>query len=71
MNKDNITYSFSTALRMMRYGGAKMRSVLWTSKPNAYVTVKGGSLCQTIDGITVSNCDLYSKEILGSWVEVK
>lgn len=63
------TYTFSRALHLVRYGGKKMRSIFW--KSTHYIEVS------PIFGL-VRNCGEYmedgkliSKEIMGSWVEVK
>jgi hypothetical protein len=63
-----ITYTFSTALRMMRYGGKKMR----------YIESDIVYFCNGFNELRYINSDGYigiavlsSTIIMGSWVEVQ
>lgn len=62
------TYSFSTALRMMRYGGKKMKSKNWKSE--RYAFVKDDLIFQNNNGL-IAPIAISSQDIMGSWVEVK
>lgn len=63
------TYTFSRALHMMRYSGAKMKNVNW--KSNCYVAVNPfGDLNRYGQGY-IELLHLSSMEIMGNWVEVK
>jgi len=64
---------------MMRYGGKKMRSVLWDmwsdengSSDGCYAKVKDGSfVIMWNEEFEAKNQTLNCEEIMGSWVEVK
>jgi len=65
-----MTYTFSRALHMMRYGGAKMKLEKW-EKDN-YLKVEDGIILETTDdGEEWFGTVLLSSEILGNWEEVK
>jgi hypothetical protein len=71
------TYTFSTALRMMRYGGKKMRPLGDTD--DYWIIVENNKLvgCGKIDGnsILLNENNMASwftpDDIMGSWIEVK
>lgn len=63
------TYTFSRALHLMRYAGAKMRCTLW--RGSAYLFVRNGELLFTLSGDMFTEADLDGAEIMGSWVEVE
>lgn len=63
------TYTFSTALRMMRYGGKKMKPISWKSGCYVEVSVVFGLVRNCVR--YTEECTLSSEEILGSWIEVK
>lgn len=70
------TYTFSRALHMMRYGGAKMRSLKWPRGSELdYVFVQNGDLMFSdgtyVEEVTYKMCLFPSLEIMGSWVEVQ
>ena len=60
-----ITYTFSRALHLMRYGGKKMKFDGWQEGIFIYVNM----------GMMFFDCGrqatLTQREIMGSWVEVK
>ena len=60
-----VTYTFSRALHMMRYGGAKMRFVGWNS--GVYIHIVKDRLQYECG----SDGTLTQRELMGSWVEVK
>ena len=62
------TYTFSRALHLMRYSGAKMQSEFW--KDGHYAKVTGGAVIVVV-GNTTTLLFIKSAEIMGSWVEVK
>lgn len=64
-------YTFSRALHLMRYAGAKMQSTLWRPHASgAYLHVRNGELYFTLTGDHFTPAELDSYEIMGSWVEV-
>ena len=67
---NEVTYTFSRALHMMRYSGAKMAPI---GSIRIYYYVKDNTLYCTEDceGAMIIEANLISHEIMGSWVEVK
>ena len=72
-----VTYTFSRALHLMRYSGAKMRHISWECD---YIYILDGVMYSHIvshygtkyeTSIEVP-CDyIHADDIMGSWVEVK
>jgi len=60
------TYTFSRALYLMRYSGKRMKLITWG---NTYIWYKKETNCLRTRGNRL--VELESRELLGSWVEVK
>lgn len=61
------TYTFSRALHMMRYNGAKMKCVTWDD--SMYAIVEDGKLWQ-YTGLQAIDA-FIAEDIMNSWIEVK
>jgi len=70
-NKMEETYTFSTALRMMRYSGKKMKSC---EASGIILKVVDDDLMQYNEDYKqkwVYCQKIYADDIMGSWIEVK
>jgi hypothetical protein len=64
-----ITYTFSRALHLMRYGGAKMKPIDWND--GYYLFVKNNNIVQYEVDSSIINPFIDASELMGEWVEVK
>jgi len=66
---NEVTYTFSRALHMMRYGGSVMRPIC-SNEQAVYSVIDNDLRWKLYESWNSVSC-LDSETIMGSWIEVK
>lgn len=68
---NEVTYTFSRALHMMRYSGAKMTPVRLINTGVYFIVANDEIMCYEPHGGFINIDYILCDDIMGSWVEVK